>query len=194
MWMLSGQDASHPDIYYSIDGGVEWYNMSVPNNTWTRRDDAACVVDPISDTVILLGGLHYGGVYSLNEVWSSSDGGLSWTLSMASWAPRAGLSVASVYNSVLERTLIYVVAGIIGQSDYGVQGLGSNDVWVSSDLGATWTQLTNAAPWDIRSHARLTATSDGILILTEGAEDEALSDSYYPHDIWVSPAEAARHG
>ena len=66
------------------------------------------------------------------------------------------------------------------------KGLGSNDVWVSSDLGATWSQLANNAPWDIRSHARLTATSDGILILTEGAEDEAVADSYYPHDIWVS--------
>lgn len=157
-------------------------------NTWTHRVDALCVVDPMTDALLLLGGICSSEDYSLNEVWTSHDNATTWSLTIAPWMPRAGLSGAAVYNSVLQRTLIYIVGGTINQTLSGTQGQASNDVWVSSDFGTSWSQLWSAAPFDVRSHARLTATSDGILILTEGV-DEGIPGSYYsyyPHDIWVS--------
>lgn len=173
------------EIYYSQNGGLVWNNIT--STPWYRRDYPLCVVDPQTDIVYLLGGLTYGGSPSLNDIWASSDG-VVWIeiTDAAPWAARFGATGTAVYSQALETTLIYIMSGVVEQYIQGVQSLGTNDIWVSSNLGISWTQLVAAAPFDIRTYARLTATSDGILILTEGAEDVAVSDSYYPHDIWVS--------
>ena len=179
LFSFSGQDSAIPEVFVSTNGGSVWSNSSSP--AWSRRNDALCLADPHSASIVLLGGDIYGGAPT-NQAWLSTDSAASWTqLPDAAWSARGGLTGAAVYSSQLGTTLYYVMTG----NAVGSTLLGTNDVFVSSNL-QNWTQLTAAAPFPIRTHARATSTVAGILILTEGAEDETVADSVYPHDIWAS--------
>lgn len=104
-----------------------------------------------------------------NDVWSSSDG-INWVQKTADagWDGRAGLS------SVVYRDEIYVFGGsknddaaIVGPT--GPPRIYFNDVWKSADDGATWQQVTEAAPWEPRAGAAVVVKDDFIYLL--GGED-----------------------
>ena len=56
-----------------------------------------------------------------------------------------------------------------------------NDVWVSSDLGKSWRQITDRAPWVERDNFNAEITKDGLIVFAGGLNSrEALND------VWVS--------
>ena len=73
---------------------------------------------------------------SSNEVWRSSDGGLTWDQVAGStrFTDRAN------HGSVVLDGALYVIAGAAGNS--GVTG--RDDVWRSTDRGVTWSRVTPA--------------------------------------------------
>ncbi|MGI9428177.1 MAG: Kelch repeat-containing protein, partial [Bythopirellula sp.] len=123
-----------------------------------------------------------------NDVWSSDDG-VNWVQKTpdAGWEGRAGLS------SIVYRDEIYVFGGS-KNDDQSIVGPGGperiyfNDVWKSSDDGATWDEVTAAADWEPRAGAAVVVKDDFIYLL--GGEDGFTCDSGGPrcppyfNDVW----------
>ena len=57
-----------------------------------------------------------------------------------------------------------------------------NDIYMSTDGGAKWLQITNAAPWSKRDNINAEVTRDGALVLVAGYSDADLD----ANDVWVS--------
>ena len=71
---------------------------------------------------------------SSNEVWRSTDGGLTWDQAAGStrFTDRAN------HGSVVLDGVLYVIAGVAGNSGT----TGRNDVWRSTDRGVSWSRVT----------------------------------------------------
>ena len=178
-WMsatLSYGAAVRQNAYVSTDGQT-WTNLTSAF-TPPGRGAGWCFVDS-SSRIFVLGGTVANGS-NANDVWLgtvSSSGTQTWQQQTASaqWQGRNGLRAAYYQSSVLGKQIITVSAGY-------VTGLGaSNDVWASSDLGVSWSQASVAAPFQIREHGALLASSSGVLIVSMGGPGELQTD-----DVWAS--------
>ena len=180
--------------YYDVStsGGVSWADNQTAALPWSARSFATCVVDPQSGVAYLMGGLDYSGYTrgddpAYNDVYAYSPATQAWALvtDAAAWPPRNALSSAAAYSATLGTTLLYVAGGLTNaESGYGFfdpTDLGSADVWVSSNGGHAWSELSPAA-FPVRELARLAVSPSGVLVMAEGAANV----SSYPHDIWAS--------
>ena len=117
-----------------------------------------------------------------NDVWGSADG-VDWEemTAAAPWEGRAGLSAIALGND------LYVMAG--SQNDDEAIGGGGpapriyyNDVWKSSDDGATWQQMTADAPWAPRAGGVVVVKEDWMYMIG----GEAGFEGPYFNDTWRS--------
>ena len=76
--------------------------------------------------------------YFSSDVWRSTDNGATWT-QMKPW-DATGWSGRFGHSSVVMPDGSIVLMG-------GIDGSVKNDVWRSTDKGATWTQVTANAGW-----------------------------------------------
>jgi len=110
----------------------------------------------------------FDGSKRRNDVWRSTDGGLTWTLMTAS----AGWSARAYHTSVaLPDGSIVLMGGRDHVSLY-------NDVWRSTDEGENWTMLTVSAEWTARAYQTSVALPDGGIVLMGG------NDGDYKNDVW----------
>lgn len=126
----------------SNDAGRSWRNYSTPPGFGTRAFHC-CVVLP-SGELVLAGGSNGDGyarptVY--NDVWISSDKGVTWTqqTAAAGWAPRFWFS-----SVILSDGSILIMGGL-----YNYRGLyygAAQDVWKSTNNGVTWTRISGPFP------------------------------------------------
>ena len=140
---------------------------------WTGRFGLTSAVLH-DNSVVLMGGYDSGGLK--NDVWRSTDDGVTWTQMSASagWAAREGLrSVAMPDGSI-------IITGGVTSTAY------KNDVWRSTDKGATWTQMNASAGWSGRSYHTSGTLSDGSIIIMGG------SGSSFYNDVWRSTDSGAR--
>ena len=72
---------------------------------------------------------------SSNEVWRSSDGGLTWDQA----AGGTRFTDRANHGSVVLDGVLYVIAGAAGNSGT----TGRNDVWRSTDKGVSWSRVTS---------------------------------------------------
>ena len=88
-----------------------------------------------------------------NDVWLSTNLGISWSLSTlyASWGIRCA------HQSVVIDSTIYLMGGE-GNTLY-------NDVWKSSNLGSTWSICTSFASWSQRAYFRAVTYSSVIIVI-----------------------------
>jgi hypothetical protein len=121
---------------------------------WTARNGHTSVA--LSDgSIVLMGGL--SGSSRLNDVWRSTDQGVTWTQMTAA----AGWTARGRHTSVpLPDGSILLMGGsyIDNNNLYPLR-----DVWRSTDLGATWTKITTSVPYDNHSSVVL---PDGSIVLT----------------------------
>ena len=108
----------------------------------------------------------YTGAINQNTVHTVKLGG-GWVTS-SGWSAR--FSHSSV--SLLDGTIV-----LMGGYDSG----NKNDVWRSTDNGATWAQLTAGAGWTARYQHTSVAMPDGSIVLMGGADDIGLKN-----DVWRS--------
>lgn len=114
-------------------------------------------------SILLTGGNSATGSTYRNDVWRSSDDGASWDLvtSTAAWTARRFhcmiVTTVSQLGALLARKLVTLRHGtqsgdvlVIG----GYSGSYLNDVWRSTNSGATWT-ITEPFPTARDSHACL---------------------------------------
>jgi len=142
---------------------------------WSGRYDHSSVA--MSDgSIILMGGRDKSG--RLNDVWQSTDNGVTWTQQTASaeWSGREGhASVAMPDGSII----------LMGGRDKSGR---LNDVWQSTDNGVTWTQQTASAEWSGRERHASVAMPDGSIILMGGCDNSggSYTASGRLNDIWRS--------
>jgi PKD repeat protein len=166
-----------------------WIEMTA-NAGWSARHGYSTVALP-DGSIVLMGGIENIGGGNLgnklkNDVWRSTDKGKTWTqmTADAEWSARAGhSSVAMPDGSIL----------LMGGSDIsstGVQRL-LNDVWISTDKGATWTQVMPSSVlgglWGPREYPSSVVLPDGSIVLMGGY----VWEGDYLHDVWRSTDKGA---
>ena len=112
-----------------------------------------------------------------SDVWVSSDRARSFrrVCEEAAWKGRIDFSAALVGD------VIVICGGRIPRHG----GLDSylNDVWISHDRGASWTQACNHAAWKPRSGCAMVAIGTDLLMLGGQGEVSAFDDTWISRDL-----------
>ena len=149
-----------------------WTQVTVGDGLSVRMSHSTVLMP--DGSIILMGG--YVGFPQgtlLNDVWRSTDNGATWTQMTANarWSARAGpSSVAMPDGSIV----------LMGGFD-STSANPTNDVWRSTDNGATWTQMTASAGWSARAGHSSVAMPDGSIVLMGGSPG-----FFYDNDVWRS--------
>ena len=132
-------------VQAAYQGGTESYTFTLTDH-FSPRDSHTSVV--LGGDIYVIGGVTQKLFTSLdpttpstpqissNEVWRSSDGGLTWD----QVAGGTRFTDRANHGSVVLDGALYVIAGAAGNS--GITG--RNDVWRSTDKGVTWSRITPA--------------------------------------------------
>ena len=163
--LMGGNDGTNKnDVWRSTNNGATWTQMTASAG-WSARPGSSSVVMP-DGSIVLMGG--NDGGYN-NDVWRSTNNGATWTQVTASagWTARDGhSSVAMPDGSIV----------LMGGQDKTYSN--KNDVWRSTNNGATWTQMTASAGWTGRTVHSSVAMPDGSIVLMGG------SGGGYKNDVW----------
>ncbi|MBN2394552.1 MAG: hypothetical protein JXR84_27725 [Anaerolineae bacterium] len=168
-----GEDIRYNDVWRSTDQGATWTQIAF-GARWSPRRYHTSVVLPDGD-IVLMGGVGYN-IALYNDVWCSTDQGATWTQMTASaaWSPRGNHSTVMLSDGSIM---------LIGGQRYN--GVAFNDVWRSTDQGATWMQMTASAAWSPRSSHSSVVLPDDSIVLMGGY------DNGYRNDIWRSTDKGA---
>ena len=164
--------------YFSDETYTAYWPQVNASSGWTGRDYHSSVVLP-DGSIVLMGGT---GASIFNDVWRSTDKGVTWTrmtgLTGAEWSARYGhTSVALPDGSIV----------LMGGWDIG--GYPLNDVWLSTDNGATWTQQTAGAGWTTRYGHTSVVLPDSSIVLMGGYNGVSVL-----RDVWRSTDKGATWG
>jgi len=163
----NGHSGRRCDVWKSTDKGVNW-TLQTASTDWGYRAYMGCVVTS-TDAIIITSGIG-DGMDRYNDVWTSTNQGVSWTRTVehGGWATRSQHCMVILPDGSL----------VIMGGDCTTIGL-LNDVWRSINGGLTWTQMTEHAGWWDRRLFAAVALSNGNIIIMGG-----LDFSY--NDVWVS--------
>jgi len=155
--LMGGYDGTYyNDVWNSTDIGATWTQVTTSGTMWSARNGHTSVVMP-DGSIVLMGG---NDGSSLNDVWRSTNNGTTWTQMKANavnannWSARSGhTSVAMPDGSIV----------LMGGRDSGGY---KNDVWRSTDIGATWTRVNASAGWSARdSHTSVVMPNSSIVLM-----------------------------
>ncbi|MEN6342988.1 MAG: kelch repeat-containing protein [Methanospirillum sp.] len=175
--------------------GWAWYfgDETYSAANWTRQSDAvpwtprsypASVALP--DGSIVMTGGYSGG--PLHDVWRSTDKGATWTkqTDAAAWPARSRHAAVCLPDGSIV---------VMGGRDSTNAGL--NDVWRSTDKGATWTQQADHAQWPGRDSHAAVALPDGSIVLMGGNTGSDRNDVWRSTDrgaTWTQQTAGAAWG
>jgi PKD repeat protein len=170
------------DVWRSFDKGVTW-SLVKPNDGdgWSPRWAFSSVVLP-DGTILVMGGMNSSGD-AVCDVWKSIDNGETWSEvnPSADWGARFWSSAV-----VTNGGNVLIIGGLssydMNESDY------KNDVWMSTDSGATWSLINPSAEWEGRLEHSTNVLPDGTLLVIGGNSynSSRLDDVWYSNDNGVS--------
>jgi PKD repeat protein len=145
------------DVWRSTDNGGNWTRQTASAG-WSARYSHTSVVMP-DGSIILMGGASGTGMLfvSENDVWRSTDMGVTWTRMTA----HAGWMARYLHASVAMPDGRVLMLG-------GAATSLVNDVWQSADNGATWTVVNYTPEWSRRYLHSASVMPDGSIILMGG--------------------------
>ena len=126
------------DVWRSTDRGVNWSRVTPTGASVPFPMDHSFASAVRGDTLYVLGGIRRSPFARLNEVWQSTNLGVTWTNITATTSPQrfpARSAAASVVVGSGSAADFYLIGGSVGDLD---------DVWKSSD-GTSWTQVNGSA-------------------------------------------------
>jgi hypothetical protein len=191
------------DVWISSDQGVSWTEQSAYAKWGDIGRGVTCgwayigryafeSVVTEDGTILLLGGMDCNHVY--NQIWKSSDEGITWTLQNANpdWNARSDFG-----SVILPDESIVIFAGLAmygdGGDDWDYWGSG-NDVWRSYDYGVTWDYVgwanisvypTSYSVNGGRYMFAMTNSGNDIMVIG-GSAIRWDSSGVYQNDVWVS--------
>jgi hypothetical protein len=169
---LPGGYTQFNDVWRSIDNGATWTRVN-SNASWRKRTGHSSVAMP-DGSIVITGGYTFG-LGDVNDVWRSTDNGLTWTEVNAS----AGWRAREHHSTVAMSDGSIVLFGGNHGSDY------LNDVWRSDDNGAIWTLVSPGAGWTARTWQSSVMMSDGNIVLMGGY------NGHFRNDVWrLEPPES----
>ena len=145
------------DVWKSTDGGVFWNkeNMGTTSTLFSVRSRHSSV--SVDSDIYIIGG--FDGTNRLNDVWKSTDGGATWSeVTTGTTAANTLFSGRNDHSSVVvdsgPNAGIYVIGGTNGTNLF-------NEVWKSTDDGATWSQVATGIRFSARTvHSSVSVGSD----------------------------------
>lgn len=157
-------------LYKSADFGNSWIQMpDLPFNMGIGGQSAVVCSD--GTIVVFVPGVH-------NSVWNSTDGGNTWREVCTENQLPMNKTNRTYHNMhVLPNDEIVLIGGIYGDTFNLL-----NDVWISTDKGATWHIQTLNANWQKRHHFNSIVLGNKIYVIAGMGQD-----STRPlNDVWVS--------
>ena len=125
------------DVWRSTDQGITWEQMTA-SAEWSRRSNFSCIALP-DGSIVLMGG-YIPNLGYMNDVWRSTDQGVTWSLMTEEPGWESRIRAKSV---VLPDGSILLLGGS-GLDESGQITL--KDVWRSFDQGASWKELNTVIP------------------------------------------------
>ena len=116
------------EVWRSADKGQTWTAQTTAAR-WTARERSSAVAMPYESIILMGGNLYWGGNNYANDVWRSTDKGVSWTLVNASagWSKRHSSS-----SVVLPDGSIILTGGYYNNDVWRLQPAGSSDGFAST--------------------------------------------------------------
>lgn len=164
------------DTWRSADYGKTWTLMNASSG-WSARSRHGSVVLP-DGSIVLMGGYSSKGSQGISytDTWRSTDYGKTWALMNVSSGWPEGSGSPSV---VMPDGSIVLMSGI-SRTAKNVNKNG-NEVWRSTDKGATWMRMTAYAGWTPRYGQSCIMMPDSSIVLMGGEGDHGNMD-----DMWRS--------
>jgi hypothetical protein len=158
------------DVWQSRDQGETWTCVNASTG-WKPRSMLGIAVIP-DGSIIVSGGTLAGGYSQFNDVWRSTDKGITWTemTPHAQWAARYGHRMVTIPDG----SIIITGGFTFGHASW-------NDVWQSTDKGATWKRVNASAGWQGRILHTSVVMPDGSIVLMGGQIAGG-----YANDTWQS--------
>ena len=173
---------SSNEVWLSSDGGLTWDQAAGATRFTERGNHESVVLD--GALYVIAGAAGNLGVTGLNDVWKSTDRGISW-------------SRVTPEGKSVEFPMDYSFASaVLGTEMYVMEGIQRtpftrlDQVWKSTNQGVTWTQATNATDpkFSARSqHAAVVLESAGAakLYVIGGSSSGATLGTLF-NDVWRS--------
>ena len=124
------------EVWRSSDGGLTWDQVAGSTRFTDRGNHESVVLD--GALYVIAGAAGNLGTTGRKDVWRSTDRGVSWSRVTPTGA-NVPFSMDYSFASAVLGTTMYVMGGI-----RFIPFTRFNEVWKSTDRGATWTQATNA--------------------------------------------------
>ena len=200
------------DVWYSTDA-ITWTLQTQRSSFSPPRAWTSCDIDDHGEFMWIMGGLVPPPVGSqqparlLNDVWRGTSKGRQWQRvdtdasgeeidPAGHWAPRAEHSVLLHHNTALKVDVLYVMGGWVTYDLRAPQRVATiNDVWVSSDGGVSWKELTGYGTesvtsnmWPKRWGHSSFVTEKGVLLVAGGTDTKTGNQAQYVtyKDLWAS--------
>jgi hypothetical protein len=137
---------------------------------WVPREGMSSVVTA-DGSIVITGGTLPAGEFQFSDVWRSTDGGMTWTLvnGSAGWAGRFGHGMVTLPDDS-----ILLMGGFSYQN-----GDHRNDVWRSTDHGATWALVSPGAGWPGRCMMNCVVLPDSTVVLLGGFAGSDFDDVWH---------------
>jgi PKD repeat protein len=160
------------DVWRSTDNGATWTRQTA-SAEWSPRNHHTSVVMPNGDIILMGGGAGFP-ITKLDDVWRSTDQGIHWTqLPDAPWGERQELT-----SVVMPNGDIVVIGGV--ETGVNPPNGWTNDSWISTNQGVSWTQQTANAGWTARYGQSSNVMPDGSIVMIGGF------DGSFKNDVWRS--------
>ena len=168
--------------YYSTNG----HDWTVANaNEFTYRQSIYCPIDTTTHTLYLIGGQNSSSSLYENDVWTSTNTAQSFNQrSTAPWSQRDSQNgwVHTAPAALGSKQVLYAIGG-----HAAIENSRPNEVWVSSDSGASWTLLSYGAFLG-RDHFGAAITSTGVMLVVGGKLNATNPAGSHlgANDVWAS--------
>ena len=183
------------DVWRSTDRGVSWSRVTPTGASVPFPMDYSFASTVLGTTMYVLGGIQFSPFTRYDEVWQSTDQGVTWTQANASAAASDKFSPRSAAAAVVLGSAgaahLYVIGGTT-TSGAGTGGL--DDVWESSD-GVSWTQVNASAAasdtFPARKEHSAVAIGDTVYVIAGDQGGTARRDVWTSGDKGVTWTQAA---
>ena len=140
---------SSNEVWRSSDGGFTWDQVAGGTRFTDRGNHESVVLD--GALYVIAGAAGNSGTTGRDDVWRSTDRGVSW-IRVTPTGANVPFPMDYDFASAVRGDTMYVMGGIQRPPFTRL-----DQVWRSTDRGATWTQATNAT--DPKFSARSTAAA-----------------------------------